>query len=322
MSNILAVYPHAHYLGKLLEGYVTLPDGARKWLIRIPDWDLNWQGVYHFKEPVRAPAGSVISMRFHYDNSTENVRNPNRPPQRVRGGSQANDEMGDLWLQVLPVGAGDRRAILEEALVRQRIASDPANFGANFNLGDLLLTKGDAAGAVPYFEKASQAQPANAIAAVELGIALASCSRLAEAEGQFRRALDADPKFTEARFDLASAQAESGDLEAAAAGFKQVLSERPDDARARQHLGEALFMAGDRLAQTRNYEQAAAHYREALVYRASDAELRMSLGVALARLGRLDAARAEFEAALRIDPNFAPARQALAAIRGRDGAAK
>ncbi len=49
---VLAIYPHAHYLCKLMEAYATLPDGARKWLVRIPDWDLNWQGVYRFKEPV------------------------------------------------------------------------------------------------------------------------------------------------------------------------------------------------------------------------------------------------------------------------------
>ena len=51
--EVLAVYPHAHYLGKRLEGYATLPDGSRKWLIRIPDWDLNWQGVFHYRNPVR-----------------------------------------------------------------------------------------------------------------------------------------------------------------------------------------------------------------------------------------------------------------------------
>ena len=50
--TVLAVYPHAHYLATLMEGYGTLPDGTRKWLIRIPKWDLNWQGVYREKEPV------------------------------------------------------------------------------------------------------------------------------------------------------------------------------------------------------------------------------------------------------------------------------
>ena len=86
--DLLAVYPHAHYLGHLLEGYATLPNGTRKWLIRIPDWDPGWQAVYHYKVPVFLPKGTVVSMRYHYDNSAANVRNPNRPPQRVRDGTR------------------------------------------------------------------------------------------------------------------------------------------------------------------------------------------------------------------------------------------
>ena len=82
-ADVLAVYPHAHYLGHLLEGYATLPDGERKWLIRIPEWDPNWQAVYRYREPVFLPKGSVISMRYHYDNSASNPRNPNQPPKRV-----------------------------------------------------------------------------------------------------------------------------------------------------------------------------------------------------------------------------------------------
>jgi len=71
-------------------------------------------------------------MRYHYDNSAANVRNPNRPPRRVKGGSQANDEMGNLWLQVLPVKAGDQRGILQEAVVHRLL--DPSDFAANFNM--------------------------------------------------------------------------------------------------------------------------------------------------------------------------------------------
>ena len=84
-ADVLAVYPHAHYLGKLLEGYATLPDGTRKWLIRIPDWDPNWQAVYRYPEPVFLPKDSVISMRYHYDNSDANPRNPESSAQ-TRGG--------------------------------------------------------------------------------------------------------------------------------------------------------------------------------------------------------------------------------------------
>ena len=67
--DVLAVYPRASGLGHLLEGYATLPNGQRKWLIRIPDWNPNWQeGAYHYRQSIFLPHGSVISMRYHYDN--------------------------------------------------------------------------------------------------------------------------------------------------------------------------------------------------------------------------------------------------------------
>jgi Flp pilus assembly protein TadD/mono/diheme cytochrome c family protein len=315
--SVLAVYPHAHYLGKLLEGYATLPDGSRKWLVRIPDWDLSWQGVFHYKQPVFLPRGTVISMRYHYDNSAENVRNPNRPPKRVRGGSEANDEMGNLWLQVLPAGEGDQRAILEEAVMRHQLEKYPTDFSANFNLGDLLLAKGDAAGAIPYFDVAAKTEPASPLAATELGVALSMASRQTEARQQFQRALEINPKYTDARFDLASIDAQNGNLEAAASGFRRVLVEKPDHAKARQHLGEVLFLLGDRLEDSGRHNEAARRYREALKYRPDDAELHTSLGMILARMGQFREAQPEFEAAVRIDPNFQPARRGLEAVQAQ-----
>ena len=154
-------------------------------------------------------------MRYHYDNSSANIRNPAHPPRRVKGGSQANDEMANLWLQVLPTGAGDQRAVLQEALMHRLFEKYPDDFSANFNLGDLLLGKGKAAAAVPYFERAARAQPRSALAASELGVALATASKLPEAKQQFRRALELDPKFTDARYDLASAEAASSEWDAA-----------------------------------------------------------------------------------------------------------
>ena len=315
--NVLAVYPHAQYLATLLEGYATLPDGSRKWLIRIPQWDLSWQGVYYLKKPLFLPRGTVISMRYHYDNSADNVRNPHEPPVRVKGGSQADDEMGNLWLQVLPVAKGDQRLVLQESITRRLLEKYPADFTANFNMGDLLLSRGDAAGAVPYFEAASNAEPRSAVAATELGTALASASRMAEAIQQFRRALEFDPAFTDARYNLASAEAATGEVELAIGDFRQVVAERPDDKSAKQHLGEAIVLRGDQLADKGEFDEAARYYREAIVLRPGDAELHTNLGMVLARRERFAEARAEFEAAVRIDPGFQPATKALAALPSR-----
>lgn len=313
--NVLAVYPHAHYLCKLMEGYATLPDGTRKWLIRIPDWDFNWQGVFRYKEPILLPAGTVVSMRYHYDNSTGNIRNPNSPPKEVHAGIQATDEMGHLWLQVLPVAEGDQRAVLQEALAERRLQKYPDDFGANYNMGDILLNKGNAAEAVSYFQKAAKADPRSVIAATELGIALFTEQHFPEAAEQFRRALILDPKYTDARFDLASVEAEGGDLEMSANDFKEVLAERPDYPKARDHLGQILFAMGDDLAKSGNNEQAVARYREAVAYLGDSAELHTSLGAALARLGRMSEAQAELQSALRVNPNFEPAQRILAEIQ-------
>jgi tetratricopeptide (TPR) repeat protein len=199
--------------------------------------------------------------------------------------------------------------------MRQRLEKYPSDFSANYNIGDLLLTKGDAAGAIPYFQLAVQASPESVVAATELGIALLSASRAGEAEDQFKHALNSDPHYTNARFGLASIEAASGKFADAVSDFKQVLAERPDDAKASQHCGEVLILWGDQLANTDdnplNLEQAIARYREALAFRPADADLHTTLGIALARSRKYGEAQVQFQVALSIDPAFRPAKQAL-----------
>jgi hypothetical protein len=98
--DVLAVQPHAHNLARRMEADATLPDGTIRPLIAINDWDFRWQDVYRFVAPVALPKGTTIAMRYTYDNSADNVRNPHRPPARVVWGQNTTDEMGDLWLQV------------------------------------------------------------------------------------------------------------------------------------------------------------------------------------------------------------------------------
>ncbi len=315
--DVLAVYPHAHYLGHRLEGYATLPGGARRWLIRIPDWDPNWQAVYRYKEPVFLPQGTVLSMRYHYDNSAANPRNPNQPPRRVRGGNQAADEMAHLWLQVLPRGGQDRRMELQEAIMRHRLEKYPGEFTAQFNLGALMLSRGEASAAIAYLRGAIAARPDHPVALNTLGAALLSAGSTAEAAALFERALAASPSYTNARYNLANAMAIQHHWADSADGFRKVLAENPDDQGARRHLGEVLRLWGDQSAQAGRLDEAAARLREALQFRPDDAPLHSDLGALLARLGRIREAVPEFETALRLDPALESARRNLAAARAR-----
>ncbi len=256
--DVLAIYPHAHYLGKRLEAYATLPDGTRKWLILIPDWNFAWQAVYRYSEPVFLPKGTVVSMRFHYDNSSNNPRNPNRPPKLVEAGNRATDEMGHLWLQVLPLGRGDRRRELQEAVVRHRLDKVPDDFEAHVNLGALMMSRLQTQAAIDQFQIALRLNNRLPEAHDMLGSALRSVGRLQEAIGHFEEALRLDSGYVEARYDLATSLARAGKLPAAIEEMRHVVDAFPNSGRLHNELGEMLAQSGDLHAALTEFEQAVA----------------------------------------------------------------
>jgi Tetratricopeptide repeat len=239
-ADVLAVYPHAHYLGHLLEAYATLPDGSRKSLIRIPAWDPNWQAVFYYREPVSLPRDSVIHMRYHYDNSLANPRNPNHPPKRVLAGNQATDEMGHLWLQILPHAPGDHRRELEEAVMRHRIEKNPKDATAHMNLGAILLSRLDPQNAVTELRAAARLEPNRPEVHNMLGLGLATLNRNADAIPQFTLALRLRPDYSSARFNLATSLAKTGRIDEAIANLRKILAANPDDAYAQKRLNELL----------------------------------------------------------------------------------
>ena len=237
--EVIAVYPHAHYLGKKFSAYATLPSGERRWLIRILDWDPNWQAVYYYRQPVQLPQGAVISMQWIYDNSAANPRNPYSPPRRAHAGNQSFDEMAHFWLEVKPQGPGDRRRELQQALMEHRLQKNPNDFEANFNLGAVMLSRLNAQGAVSRLEAAVRIEPGRADAHNMLGLALATTGRLADSMAEYNRALQLRPDSASARFNLANAQVKAGRLEEAVANYRILVRANPSDALPREKLAEA-----------------------------------------------------------------------------------
>ncbi len=92
-TTLFDVAPHLHMLGREARAEAHLPNGDVKPLIWIKDWDFNWQGQYVFREPIRLPAETKIECDFYFDNTTDNPRNPHRPPQHVYWGEQSKEEM-------------------------------------------------------------------------------------------------------------------------------------------------------------------------------------------------------------------------------------
>jgi hypothetical protein len=98
-ARAIAVTPHMHLLGREVRMDALYPDGTRRPLIYISDWDFEWQATYYYKEPLPLPAGTRVGLTSIYDNSEANPHNPNRPPREVRFGERTTDEMclAGIW---------------------------------------------------------------------------------------------------------------------------------------------------------------------------------------------------------------------------------
>ncbi|MFI4876969.1 MAG: alkyl hydroperoxide reductase [Blastopirellula sp. JB062] len=117
--TMLSVIPHMHLLGQTMDVWAELPDGSKRSLMHMPQWDFNWQDEYVYAEPFRLPKGTRLVSEAIYDNSEANPSNPSSPPQRVTWGEGTNDEM--LYCFFL-VTTEDRHAI--EPMVIDRLTRE------------------------------------------------------------------------------------------------------------------------------------------------------------------------------------------------------
>ena len=112
--SLIGIFPHMHYLGKHWEVYMIHPDGTRENLIKIPDWDFNWQGGYYFDRFKVAKKGTKIHAIASYDNTFSNPNNPSSPPRFVTWGEGSQDEMYYLPLLFVPYKSGDENIIFDQ----------------------------------------------------------------------------------------------------------------------------------------------------------------------------------------------------------------
>ena len=318
--DLLAVYPHAHFLARQVEAYAVLPTGVRRPLIRIDDWDFAWQDEYRYAEPPRLPAGTEVVMRFVFDNSAGNPSNPSRPPRRVRFGPQSTDEMAELMLQVLPVDPADRPALVQDvsrhvaqivlAGSKLALAAAPGSAALQERVGNDLFAVGQVGEAIRHLVAAVRIAPDRASAHYRLGTALATIGSTADAMKSYRRALDLRPDFVEAHNNLGGLLHLSGDLEGAARHYRRTLTLDPAHANAHFNLGNILLGAG-------RFAEAEVEFRGTLAVRPDYAEAHIGLGRALAARGRSAAAAESYRAALRLNPDLLEARRLLEDVLAR-----
>jgi len=283
--EVLSILPHAHYLGKRIEALAELPTGETKHLLLIKDWDFNWHTEYRLQEPIKLPAGTTLRMRFSFDNSAEDPRNPSHPPKRVVFGANTTDEMAELWLQVLPANNADYAKLDRDYRYK--------------SLADIVKRS----------ELALANNPLDSIALIELGKAKLVTGERAEAARYFQRAQRAKPDFDEPKYYLGVLLLEANKPNQAAKQFEAAVAANPQNHQAHGYLGLIAANQG-------RLPEAEQHLQNALKIQDDDLLARFKLAEVLAAQKKTDAAVAELERILKQEPGHAGARAGLEKLRG------
>ena len=253
--EVHAVLPHAHYLGKQMKADARLPDGRIEPLIYIKNWDFYWQDEFRYEEPIYLPKGTTLQMQYTYDNSSANPRNPYDPPRRISYGPQTYDEMGDLWLQLVPLKGDDLKILHREFTIRElksdiiscqtRLRINPLDATLHHILGLRLRTVGQLDAAESYLREAVRLEPKNAQFHLNLGVVLHSRKRIDEAIGHFKEAVQLNPRSAKAHSNLGAARYLQGKTNQAIKHYRKALDIDPNLIDAHRNLATALKAQGD-----------------------------------------------------------------------------
>ena len=114
--RVIGFTPHMHLRGRAFEYRAVFPDGRREVLLRVPDYDFNWQLTYELQEERIFPSGTIIEASAWYDNSPANRFNPD-PDAEVRWGDQTWDEMMAGFVEFAVSPDQDRSTLVRQAPV-------------------------------------------------------------------------------------------------------------------------------------------------------------------------------------------------------------
>src|SRR5262249_42314210 len=90
-ATLLSFFPHMHLRGKRFEYNLIHPDHTKETLLRV-NYDFYWQLSYKLAQPRPLKAGTELQAVAWYDNSENNLHNPD-PSSAVTWGDQTYNEM-------------------------------------------------------------------------------------------------------------------------------------------------------------------------------------------------------------------------------------
>jgi len=192
-------------------------------------------------------------------------------------------------------------------LFKQLLETNVRAFEAHLYLGNAYAATGQLDAALGEYDAAERLNPDLAQVYFEAAKALSMKGDAGRAVARCQEGLAREPQSFYGLFTLGVIHQKAGQMSDAAATFSKAVDLNPRDPRARANLGEtAMRLGAVELARIQlekmielGYRVAPAHY---------------NLGLIAAQAGDREGAARHYRRALQADPDFAPARQALARI--------
>ncbi len=227
-------------------------------------------------------------------------------------------------------------------LLKRALQITPGDADALAAITDILLGRGDAAGALNYLQPIA-ADALDGHLLVNLGVAYMGVGRADQAAAAFRTAIRQNPYRDDALRWLGALLTEEGHADQGVPLLERAVAaapQSPDDlallslayaetgrmpeatAMAMRAVAipdanaQALYYAGRTLLTARRPDQAEAALQRAVTLKPGQPDMLTALGEAKAALGKTAEAAALFQQALKLDPNDAEAKQGLAGTGG------
>jgi Copper type II ascorbate-dependent monooxygenase, C-terminal domain len=134
-AMLISLLPHMHLRGHRFEYQIVEPNGRIETLLRVTNYDFNWQLNYRLKEPRLIRAGTRLRWSAEFDNSKNNPRNPDATAE-VRFGEQSWEEMMIGFFDVAVDAAMDKPTFFKRpgrapATGPNRASAPRANFASD-----------------------------------------------------------------------------------------------------------------------------------------------------------------------------------------------
>lgn len=196
----------------------------------------------------------------------------------------------------------------QQALWTDNVAKNPSSIIANVNLGNALLSNGNAAGAEMQYERVLALNPRDAKMRCNLASTLFMQGRLDEAIAMYEKSLEIDPKMAVAEVNLAELLEQKGDVAGAEKHYRRAVEISPSYMNVHYRFGTFLLRKGE-------VDAAIEQYLSALKINPRNAEIHNNLGVVYTRKKQLPEAMAQFQQAVELMPDYADAQKNLMQVR-------